>query len=365
VLILMVENFRRPNENGFNFSSFLLFSSVSTPVRAFRLKLPPTNKSAKLSIENDSLDAQLSSSGVFRHSRERCRFQKGRTMKKNFLLICCLSLIAAVAQSQTQSGGTSAGNTGAQQTSGAANNQQEPGQINPQPGTPGAGIGGSGAIVNQPAGANRISGVTPGGDTNRIPFGGTNQIQFGGTNTGRLINEPSGATPPGQVPFGTGQPVPFGAQNQGAINQGTVNQGTGLPTNNTPLAGSGTIQEPSGAANPNNPAGAAIPPNAANADAMFAQQLKTAISRGGATRIFFPQTRSTVTLVNQNGSILLSGTVASQQEKNEIEAKVKNASGVASVNNQLQIANQGSRPLIPGQNPATGTENQRQLLNNP
>jgi hypothetical protein len=280
-------------------------------------------------------------------------------MKKIFVSICCLSLSAAVAQSQTQSGGTSAGNTGAQQTSGAPNNQQQPGQINPQPGAPGTGVGGNGAIINQPAGANRISGVTPGGDTNRIPFGGTNRIQFGATNTGRLINEPSGANPPGQVQFGTGRPVPFGAQNQGA-----VNQGTGLPTNNTPLAGSGTIQEPSGAANPNNPAGVAVPPNAANADAIFAQQLKTAISRGGATRIFFPQTRSTVTLVNQNGSILLSGTVASQQEKNEIEAKVKNASGVASVNNQLQIANPNNRPVSPIQNPPQpGTENQRQLLN--
>lgn len=287
-------------------------------------------------------------------------------MKKIFLSICCLSLSAFVAQSQTQSGGTGAGNTGAQQTSGAANNRQQPGQINPQPGAPATGVPGTGANLNEPAGANRISGVTPGGDTNRIPFGGTNRIQFGGTNTGRLINEPSGANPnnpPGQVPFGTGQPVPFGAQNQGAVNQRAVNQGTGLPTNNTPLAGSGTIQEPSGAANPNNPAGAAVPPNAASADAMFAQQLKAALSRGGATRIFFPQTRSTVTLVNQNGSILLSGVVASQQEKDEIEAKVKNAAGATSVNNQLQIGNQNNRQLLPGQNPATGTENQRQLLN--
>lgn len=274
-------------------------------------------------------------------------------MKKYFLLLPCFALSAALAQNQPQSSG---GQSGAQ--SGAASGQQSSqtgaaGQINPQTGGPATGAGGAGNI-NDPAGANRVSGIIPGG-SNNIPFGGTNQIRFGGTNTGRFINDPSGANGRGPVPFGRTNPV-FGAQNQG----------TGLPTNNTPTAGSGTIQEPSGAANPNNPAGSVLPNGAAAADAAFAQQMNAALARGGATRIFFPQTRSTITLVNQNGAVLLTGVVADEAERRNIEARVKNAAGVTSVENQLQIGGAQNRVINPGQNPPTppnGTENQRQLLN--
>jgi hypothetical protein len=273
-------------------------------------------------------------------------------MKKYFLLLPCFALSAVLAQSQSQSGASSSGQAGLQ-TSGQPSGQTGAAQNNNlQPKVPGT-VPGAGNIPNDPAGANRVSGVTPGGVSN-VPFGGTNQIRFGATNTGRFINDPSGANARGPAQFGGTNPVQF-----------APNQGTGLPTNNTPTAGSGTIQEPSGAANPNNPAGTVLPNGAAAADAAFAQQMNAALARGGATRIFFPQTRSTITLVNQNGSILLTGFVADEAERRNIEARVKNAAGVTSVENRLQIGTGQNRAINPGQNPpaGTGTENQRQLLN--
>lgn len=278
-------------------------------------------------------------------------------MKKHFLFLSCCALTVSMAQGQTASGGSTSGSAGGQTGSGTSAGQQQQsgaanaGQINPQTGAPNVEVGPTGGVLNEPAGANQAAGVNP-GNTNRVLFGGTNQIQFGATNTGRLVNEPSGANQPGQIRFGTTNPVPFGRPNGTAAGAAA---GTSLPTNNTPFAGSGTIQEPAGAANPNAANAGTALPNAGAADAVFAQQLNTALSRGGATRIFFPQTRSTVTLVNQNGSILLTGVVSSDQERRDIEAKVKNASGVNSVNNQLRVET-GAAPMIapPGQAPAPG-----------
>lgn len=278
-------------------------------------------------------------------------------MKKHFLFLTCFALSVSLARSQTTSGG-GASETGGGQTGGgtATGQQQQPGaagtgQINPQNGAPNVGLGPNGGVLNEPAGANQAAGVNP-GDTNRVLFGGTNQIQFGATNTGRLVNDPSGANQSDQIRFGSTNTVPFGQPNAGGAAGAAA--GTGLPTNNTPFAGSGTIQEPAGAANPNAPNAGTALPNSAAADAAFAQQLNTALSRGGATRIFFPQTRSTVTLVNQNGSILLTGMVSSQQERNDIEARVKNASGVSSVNNQLRVGNAGAPLPNPAQPPSPG-----------
>jgi hypothetical protein len=285
-------------------------------------------------------------------------------MKKCFLLIPCLALSATLAHSQTQSGtqsGTSSGTASGQTGTGTTVQQQSgvTGQTTTQPGATIPGAAG-GVTVNESAGATTT--VIPGGDTNRLIFGGTNQIRFGGTNTGTLINERSGANLPPQVPFGTTNGAltntRSGVNLPPQVPFGTFGTNAGVPTNNTPLAGSGTIQDPSGAQ-----AGSTNKVRLAQ-DAMFAQQLSAALARGGATKVLFPRTGSTITIVNQNGSILLQGFVSSEVERQEIEARVRNAAGVTAVNNQLRIAAPGqNRAVSPLQNSTQPGDTNRQLFN--
>src|SRR5688500_5020718 len=108
---------------------------------------------------------------------------------KKYFLVSCLAVSAMLAQSQTQPGPNTPGQPGAQ--SGTVPGQQQPGvpgQINSQPGAPQTGVGATGVIPNDPAGANRVGGIIPGGDTNRIPFGGTNIDRF--------INDPTAPNSP-------------------------------------------------------------------------------------------------------------------------------------------------------------------------
>src|SRR5216684_775704 len=49
----------------------------------------------------------------------------------------------------------------------------------------------------------------------------------------------------------------------------------------------------------------------------------------------------------QNGTVILAGNVPSEQEKNKIETIVKSTTGVANVNNQLQVSSQ-SQLNLPG-----------------
>ena len=228
-------------------------------------------------------------------------------MKKQFIVVACFVFSASIATGQTQSGQTA-----------------PPGGTT-QPGSPGQ----SGAAPVQPinpqvdAGGNRILQTQPAAPT----FGGTNQVTFGTT------NPPFARTNPGFA--ATNIPPRFGP--------------------NTPpsVAATGVINEASGAANPSAVGGTNA---AALADQAFTQQLRAALARPGPTQIFFPQTRSTITVMNQGGVVTLQGMAANEGERRSIEARIKNTPGVTSVNNQLQIPS-----FVPG--PLPGSETNRQLLN--
>lgn len=292
-------------------------------------------------------------------------------MKKYLLLISCLALSATLAHSQNQTGTGGAARTGSQtgaNSSGQAGvqtgqqqspNQQQQQQFNQQqqqqnqqpnqqqqPPNQQQQVGADGQIIAQPGTAGgqisiNESGNANVGNTNRLLFGGTNQVRFGGTNTGRFINDPSGAT------VGTTNQIRFGT-NTGNFAPTNINRNGGKDLNGV---------------NQTNQAGDGIQ-NSATADQIFSQQLNVALSRGGATRIFFPQTRSTITVVNQNGSLVLQGFVASEEERRSIEARVKNSPDVTGVVNQLQIANpQNTRGINPQLNSAPGAATNRSSVN--
>ncbi len=258
-------------------------------------------------------------------------------MKINSVLIAVAILSASFAQSQTQPGQSAPPAPG--QTGSSPNNSVRGRQLGiPRPANPSApGVGGrEDTIFNQPAGANRPQ---PG------QFGGTNQVSFGGTN---------------QVNFGTNN-VAFGGTNQtafGGTNSAVVTNGA------SPVAGQGRfINEPAGAnANTNQVGRSGINP----ADQAFSQQLRAALAQTGATQIYFPQTRSTITVMNLNGVVTLKGFVANDGERQSIQARIQNTAGVTSVDNQLQIndgQNRGITPRTPGINPAPNSQNDRRLLN--
>ena len=115
------------------------------------------------------------------------------------------------------------------------------------------------------------------------------------------------------------------------------------------------MSQPGVAGQPN-----ATTPASGLADPTFAQRLQAALSRTGSTQVFFPQTRSTVNVMNQNGVVTLQGNVSSLVEKQSIEARVRDMQGVTSINDQLKV-------MGPSQNglgsPAQTNINNRQLLN--
>lgn len=290
-------------------------------------------------------------------------------MKKNFALLTSIILTATLGQAQTGGGG--AGQSGAAGQSGGANQSggsaqpgigaggtSQPGQntgqaggignpspfqprVNPpQPRNPSQpGVGGQeGTIFNQPAGANQ---PLPGqfGGTNQVRFGGTNQVGSGGTN---------------RIQFGGTNVQPGGTVNEAAGATSATNQG----------GFSGQI--------PNQP-GLTNQQGGILAEQAFSQQMRAVLSRPGATQIFFPQTRSTVSVMNQNGALVLTGSVTSEEEKQSIESRIQNTPGVVSIDNQLQVGNNGqngvSTPRTRGINPAPnsginqGQGQDRRLLN--
>ena len=97
--------------------------------------------------------------------------------------------------------------------------------------------------------------------------------------------------------------------------------------------------------------------------------MRSVLSRPGATQIYFPQTRSTITVMNQNGALVLRGFVTSEEEKQSIESRIQKTPGVVSIDNQLQVGGQQQQPVVPrtpGLNPAPNSqipEQERRLLN--
>ncbi|MEO7299798.1 MAG: BON domain-containing protein [Verrucomicrobiota bacterium] len=238
-------------------------------------------------------------------------------MKKYSVFCAIVVLGTSLAQSQTPSGQgvtpSGQGATPSGQTSATGKNATTP---------------------TQPRGA-----VSPDDNTrqrvlaerqNRPNFGGTNQHTFGTT------NRPFGTT--NQVTFGNTNALPFST---------TTNRPTGTTDGaNNDLNGARGLNGPGTASGLTNQA-------AGDSDQSFTQGLRTALAKSGSTQIYFPQTRSNITVANQNGVVTLQGTVANAGERQSIEARIKSMGGVTSINNQLQIS---------GQTQPTGTENQRKLL---
>jgi hypothetical protein len=238
----------------------------------------------------------------------RRKISTTRSNMKNSILIAAFILGASFAQAQTPSGQTAAP-SGTPTTS-----PQQPGIVPPTT------TGTNAAILPIDATRNRAgfggTNQTTFGTTNR-PFGTTNQIVFGSTN--------------GQVPFST--------------NAGT--SGIAASTNGS------VIIDQSGAARQNPAAGLTA------ADQAFVQRLQAALARSGATQVFFPQTRSSIQVINQNGAITLQGVVMSEAEKQSIEAKVRAMQGVTAINNQLQVS---ANQLPQGTAPVPVPGNDRRLL---
>lgn len=257
-------------------------------------------------------------------------------MKHKLIAVTTLIFSAAFAQSQTQPAQPADPDQGQVQPA----QPVVPDRSLPTPTQPGA-VGQEGSVFNQPAGITqppqsrfRTNPNPRFGGTNQTRFGGTNQVRFGGTNR---LNFGSN-----NVVFGTNA---AGATNAGAVNAEqlqVINEAAGAATNQAAQTGANV------------------------ADQAFALQLRTALAQTGATQIYFPQTRSTVTVMNQGGTVTLQGAVSSEAERESIEARIKNTPGVVSVDNQLQIGADQNRvltPRTPGINPAPNSETDRRLLN--
>ncbi len=295
-------------------------------------------------------------------------------MKKQFALLTSIILTATLGQAQTggtgggagQSGGAgpgagqsdgvgqsgSAGQSGGAGQGAGAQGTGQPGQStgqaggigNPSPFQPRVnpsqpGVGGQeGTIFNQRTGANQPQ---PGqfGGTNQVRFGGTNQVLSGGTN---------------RILFGGTNVQPGGTVNEAAGATSATNQAGQFRGSLTNQPGSTNQQDGN------------------LGEQAFSQQMRGVLSRPGATQIFFPQTRSTVSVMNQNGALVLTGSVTSEEEKQSIKSRIQNTPGVISIDNQLQVGNGQNgviTPRTPGINPAPnsginqGQGQDRRLLN--
>ncbi|MEO7678872.1 MAG: BON domain-containing protein [Verrucomicrobiota bacterium] len=277
-------------------------------------------------------------------------------MKKKYVLFSALILTTCLVRGQAPSGQGVAPSGQAGSISGQTAGQRQVGQGQPRNGIPGQNPTGqtiqNGNVSNQSSN-NNINTTRPNGiganqvnpdrrvllpNQNRPVFGGTNQVTFGTTNR----------------PFGTTNQVAFGGTN-GAVPFGT-NAGP------SPIAGNGTIINDASGAAAVNQNGTVLPPVSANGVAgipnangqhvsdtqtlsngeeVFNQRLRSSLLQTGATRIYFPQTRSTVTVANQKGTVTLSGQVANEAERQQIESRIRKTQGVTTVNNQLQVL--GSR----------------------
>ncbi len=276
-------------------------------------------------------------------------------MKKNSILIAVLVFGAALAQSQTPSGGTAnpgkGGGTTNRPSVGTAARPATP-QTPAAPNPPATQPGGAVDIAPIDESRQRVL-LNP---QDRPGFGGTNQPSFGGTNQINFApsNQPSFRTNSGLAPTN------FPRRDTNFPSRNKTN--LPAPPTNRPTAGGTVLNEASGAASTIAPpanlrarvVGQAEPTDVLNAqtgvtgDQAFAQHLEAALAQTGATRVFFPQTRSTIQVMNQNGTVTLQGTVANAAERQDIETRVRAMRGVNGVNNQLQIPNgQPSGTLAP------------------
>jgi len=73
-------------------------------------------------------------------------------------------------------------------------------------------------------------------------------------------------------------------------------------------------------------------------DRTLVSQVRTELNKDASLAAIVP----TIQITAQNGTVTLSGNVPSEQEKQKIEAAVKNAGNVVTVDNQLQVSSSSS-----------------------
>lgn len=175
------------------------------------------------------------------------------------------------------------------------------------------------------------------GNERRPNFGTTNTAGFGTTNRG----------------FGTTNNVRFGGTNRFEGNRGTAFATNGGPSVINDPSGSSTDQRGFAPTVTNrNPKadrkqegdrareGTQVNEN----DQVFEQRLGAALANPGATMIYFPQTRSNISVQNRDGTVTLTGMVRSEQEKKDIEKRIRTSRGINTVDNQLKVLGNGLKP---------------------
>jgi hypothetical protein len=93
------------------------------------------------------------------------------------------------------------------------------------------------------------------------------------------------------------------------------------------------INEPSGAANPANP----VANGAGTSGQGFTQNLVNAINPSASSS----QGNPVVMLVTADGTVILRGTVSSETERRNMEARIQSVAGVTGVRNELDVAGSG------------------------
>lgn len=290
-------------------------------------------------------------------------------MKTKSILFSALVLSAFLARGQAPSGqGVQPSGQGGSQT-GQTAGQRQVGQGSQRFGVQGQTQTGqtsaSGAVTNtRPNGIGANQPIDPERQRILLPqdrpvFGGTNQIVFGTT------NRPFGST--NQLRFGgTNRVAPF-ATNAGPsaivgnTNGTIINDASGAAANQNgiflpPVNANGAAVATNGVTGQVN--AGATNQSLNNTEDVFNQRLRAALLQTGATRIYFPQTRSTVTVANQNGTVMLTGMVTSEAEKQEIEKRIRKTQGVTIVDNQLKVL-AGSPPGVDQRSTPTGDQRLR------
>lgn len=261
-------------------------------------------------------------------------------MKVYALLTSCLILGATAARSQSPAvGGQSGAATSPSQVSptpgaGASpssNNQSQPGQSSTSP-TLGAGAS---AQVNDPF-------------LNR-----TNSLNSGTNLTGQAGSSQSGVGISGSQ-NGVGASGAIGGQNGAGIS-GSANAGGVAGSSTT----GGSINESAGAATPPNPAiggsagtgtnslgqtrsagsisEASGAGTATSEERSFNQRLRAGLMADKADHGLSAQNLANIQIANHAGTIVLTGTVKNEGQKQAIESRLKKMDGVRSIDNQLTI----------------------------
>lgn len=239
-------------------------------------------------------------------------------------------------QSTGRSGNTSGQNrqrttpSTAQQPSSAVNQNEQ------QPNTPNAPNTPNQVNPNQNPNQN-VRDLQPGESRERVLLDTQNRSQqnpqqFGTNNAQNNALNRRGIDPNTQGRFGTTNPA-FGTQNPSAI----PGANSSTPFGQSRVNADGSVGNNNGGAI-NAPGGTAAASQTA-ADQAFNQRLGAALLQTGSTQVYFPLTRSTISVQNVNGVVTLQGNVANQTEQQSIEARVKQMQGVTRVVNQLQLNN--------------------------